>query len=117
MMRRARPLTAASCITRSCLRHGESHNGAQVPHSEGPEHPSTGIPACSFTLRKGKFTFEGVINGVTLEAVIRPLILGNDHEFKVEGQGANLTGTVNPVMVGLTIGDDSGSTTVKAERE
>ena len=33
----------------------------------------------------------------------------------VEGKGADSTGTVNPVTVGLTIGDDSGSTTVTAE--
>jgi hypothetical protein len=76
---------------------------------------ATTIPADSFTLRKGRFTFEGVINGVKLEAVLRPLILGNDYEFKVEGKGADLTGTTNPVTVGLTIGDDSGSTTIRAK--
>jgi len=76
---------------------------------------STVIPAGSFTLHKGRFTFEGVINGVGLEAVLRSLTLGNDYEFKVEGKGADLTGTANPVTVGLTIGDDSGSTTVTAK--
>ena len=78
---------------------------------------STTIPAGSFKLKKGRFTFEGVINGVKLEAVLRSLILGIDYEFKVEGKGADLTGTVNPVTVGLTIGDDSGSKTVTAEFE
>ena len=77
---------------------------------------ATTIPAGSFTLKKGKFTFEGVINGVTLEAMIRPLILGNDYQFTAEGRGVDLTGTVNPVTIGLTIGNDSGSTTVRAER-
>jgi Beta-propeller repeat len=76
---------------------------------------STTIPADSFTLKKGRFTYEGVINGVRLEAVLRSLTLGNDYEFKVEGKGADLTGTVNPVTVGLTIGDDSGSTTITAK--
>ena len=76
---------------------------------------STTIPAGSFTLKKGRFTFEGVINGVRLEAVLRSLVLGNDYEFKVEGKGADLTGTVNPVTVGLTIGDDSGSTAIRAK--
>ena len=76
---------------------------------------STTIPAGSFTQNKGRFTFEGVINGVRLEAVLRSLTLGNDYEFKVEGKDADLTGTANPVTVGLTIGDDSGSTTVTAE--
>ena len=76
---------------------------------------STTIPAGSFKLKKGRFTFEGVINGVKLEAVLRPLILGNNYEFKVEGKGADLTGTENPVTVKLTIGDDSGSKPVSAQ--
>ena len=59
--------------------------------------------------------FKGVIDGVRLEAVLRSLILGNDYEFTVEGKGADLTGTENPVTVGLTIGDDSGSKTIKAK--
>ena len=76
---------------------------------------STTIPTGSFKVKKGQFTFEGVINGVKLEAVLRPSILGNDYEFKVEGKGADLTGTENPVTVGLTIGDDSGRKAVSAQ--
>ena len=75
---------------------------------------STTIPAGSFKIKKGRFTFEGIINGVSLEAQITPLG-GSTFAFKAEGQGADLTGTVNPVTVGLTIGDDGGSTTVTAE--
>ncbi|HSL02834.1 MAG TPA: SBBP repeat-containing protein, partial [Nitrospiraceae bacterium] len=78
---------------------------------------STTIPAGSFKQKKGRFTFEGVIHGVKLEAVLRSLMLGNDYEFKVEGKGANLTVTSNPVTVGLTIGDDSGSKTIRAKLE
>ncbi len=38
--------------------------------------------------------------------------------FQAEAQqGANLTGTMNPVTVELRIGDDGGSTTVVAEVE
>jgi hypothetical protein len=78
---------------------------------------STTILASSFTQdTKGRFKFEGVINGVFLEAVIRPLNAGS-FEFKAEGQGVDLTGTVNPVNVGLTIGNDNGTTTVTAEFE
>ena len=87
---------------------------------------STPIPAGSFKLhpeksgKKGKhvkpnkWTFEGVIDGVKLEAKITDLG-GGSFEFKAEGKRADLTGTVNPVEVGLIIGDDSGSTTVTAE--
>ena len=78
---------------------------------------STAIPAGSFKRNKGRFTFEGVINGVKLEAVLRSLILGNDYEFKVEGKGADFTGRKNPVTVGLTIGTDSGSKPIKANFE
>jgi hypothetical protein len=78
---------------------------------------TTTIPAGSFKLKKGRFTFEGVIDGVKLEAVLRSLILGNDYKFEVEGKGADLTGIENPVTVGLTIGDDSGSKTITAKFE
>lgn len=89
---------------------------------------STTIPAGSFKFHpansgkgKGKgaparWTFEGVIDGVELEAKITDLG-GGSFEFKAEGESADLTGTVNPVTVTLTIGDDGGSTTVEAEFE
>ena len=37
------------------------------------------------------------------------------YAFHAIAHSANLTGTVNPVMVTLTIGDDSGTTPVKAK--
>jgi hypothetical protein len=89
---------------------------------------STTIPAGSFHFKPAKpgkhgkpgklaqFTFEGVIDGVAVEAKITPLG-ANSFEFKTEGQGADLTGTANPVTLGLTIGDDGGSTTATAEFE
>ncbi|MEP6936202.1 MAG: SBBP repeat-containing protein, partial [Nitrospirota bacterium] len=76
---------------------------------------ATTIPAGSFTQKKGRFIFEGVIDGVKLEAVLRSLILGDDYKFTVEGKGADLTGTENPVTVSLTIGDDSSSKTITAK--
>lgn len=76
---------------------------------------STSIPAGAFKQdKKGRFKVEGVIDGVALEVVIQPL-RGGSFEFKAEGEGADLTGTANPVAVALTIGDDSGSTTTTAE--
>ena len=78
---------------------------------------STTIPAGSFTQdEEGRFKFQGVISGVALEVVIRPLG-GGSFEFEAEGEGADLTGTVNPVTVKLTIGNDGGSTAVMAEFE
>ena len=94
----------------------------------------TTIPAGAFQVtpakvnNKGKVVkpeqakFKGVINGVTLEAKITPLdattfAAAKTFEFKAEGQGANLAGTANPVIVGLIIGGDGGSTTVIAELE
>jgi hypothetical protein len=75
------------------------------------------LPAGAFELdQAGTFTFEGVVDGVTLEVKITPL--GSDtFEFKAEGKGADLTGVENPVTVTLTIGDDRGTTTVFAELE
>ncbi len=75
------------------------------------------IPAGSFRAdRKGRFKLEGTIDGVALEAVIRPLGLGR-FDLKAEGRGANLRGLTNPVTVGLLLGDDGGRTTVLAELE
>ena len=51
---------------------------------------------------------------MSLEVQIVPLG-GNDFEFKAEAEGANLSGTVNPVTVGLTIGGDAGTTMVTAD--
>lgn len=81
---------------------------------------STTIPAGSFIFHPAKpkkpaqFTFEGVVAGVALEAKIIP-VGANTFQFKAEGKGAELTGTVNPVTLGLTIGNDSGSASVTAE--
>lgn len=70
---------------------------------------STVIPAGSFQLSNGTFEFEGVISGVALQIRITPLG-GGSFSFQAEVASANLTGTALPVVVGLTIGDDSGST-------
>ncbi len=76
---------------------------------------STTISAGSFTSdRRGPFKFEGTIGGANLYLSIKPLG-GSTFEFEIEGAGADLTGTANPVTVGLTIGDDAGSTTVTAK--
>ncbi len=68
--------------------------------------------------KKGKkperFAFEGAIDGVWLEVQIHRK--ANDvFELNAEGRGANV-GTANPVTIGLTIGDDSGSTSVIVKR-
>jgi hypothetical protein len=61
-----------------------------------------------------KFKFEGTVNGVRLEALIK--VTGTlRYTFNAEAEGANLAGTKNPVPVTLTIGDDSGTATLKAK--
>ncbi len=72
------------------------------------------IPPGSFSKNaQGFFVFNGFNRGVALQAVLIPLG-GADWEFQVEGRGANLTGTENPVPVGLTIKDDTGTASVTA---
>jgi YVTN family beta-propeller protein len=61
----------------------------------------------------GVFTFKGVIGGVRLEALIKRTGTLR-YAFDAEAKGASLTGTKNPVQVMLTIGDDSGTTSVTA---
>jgi hypothetical protein len=59
----------------------------------------------------GAFRFEGVLGGVTLHFTITPLTHATV-EVVAHGEGAALTGIAVPVEVGLTIGNDSGSTTL-----
>src|SRR5205807_672624 len=70
------------------------------------------IPAGSFQQRKnGDFVFKGMIMGIPLEARISPRGDGS-YSFKIEGAGAPNLPTTSPFPVGLTIGNDTGSTTV-----
>ncbi len=86
----------------------------------------TTIPAGSFEFQPAKFNkkgqlvrapefkFEGVIDGVALEAKITDLG-GGAFEFKAQAEGSDLMGIANPVTVSLTVGDDGGSASVDAE--
>jgi len=76
---------------------------------------STTIPAGSFTQGKqGTFKFEGTLNGVALEVKIEPL--GNNaFKLKAEAQGVDLTGASNPVIIGLMIGNNNGTTPATVE--
>jgi hypothetical protein len=71
------------------------------------------IPAGSFKQVFGGFKFEGAINGVRLGVQIVPL--GNNiFTIKAVGSGVDLTSLTNPVTVVLTIGIDTGASTVRA---
>ena len=68
------------------------------------------IPAGSFQAGpKGIFTYEGVINGATLELRIAPKG-ANAYTIQAEGSGVDLTALTNPVAVTLTVGNNSGTT-------
>jgi YVTN family beta-propeller protein len=72
------------------------------------------IPPGSFKKNHaGDFIFTGVINGVTLEAVIKPTGTLR-YAFQAKAAGANFTGTQNTVYLTLAIGGDSGATSVTA---
>jgi 6-phosphogluconolactonase len=64
--------------------------------------------------RRRSFAFEGYVNGVDLEVTIYQ-VGGRRFIFACRGRGHILSEIVNPVTVGLTIGDDEGSTTVSAD--
>lgn len=75
------------------------------------------IPAGSFKKDgSGTFKFQGTINRVKLETLIRPARDGG-FDFEIQTEGANLKGIANPVTVSLTIGDDGSSKTVRAKIE
>jgi hypothetical protein len=78
---------------------------------------STTIPAGSFHKTKnGGFHFEGEIAGVALDVRIESL---GDNAFtlKAEGKGVDLSALTNPVMVMLTIGNDTGTTAAFREEK
>jgi hypothetical protein len=95
---------------------GNTSNGINPP--AGPVTLQIGsftitIPAGSFVKAgPGYFTFVGVINNVSLNVLIR-LTSGNNYIFGVIAKNVSLT-IQNPVSVTLTIGDDSGTTSVNA---
>jgi len=78
------------------------------------------IPAGLFTReRHGKltrYTFQGMVGTTRLKVVIDQRKDGR-YRIKIDGSRADLTGTTNPAMFGLTIGNDGGSTVVMFDRE
>lgn len=84
---------------------------------------SVTLPAGSFRERgRHEYEFNGTINDVDLKIRIyqyREHVKGVGKEevylFTAESRGNILKGTKNPVAVGLTIGDDEGSATVRAD--
>jgi hypothetical protein len=73
------------------------------------------IPPGSFKkTTQGFFVFAGVINGARLEAALEHT--GTlQYAFQAKAVGASFTGTTNPVTVRLSIGADSGTTSVNAK--
>ena len=71
---------------------------------------STVIPAGSFKASKGqgRFEFEGVIDGVTLEVLITRSGRAG-YKLSAKGEGANLAGSPLPLNVGLTICNDGNT--------
>jgi hypothetical protein len=70
------------------------------------------IPAGSFTQSgNGTFVFQGAVNGATLQIKIGSSG-GANYTLQAQAGGANLKNTTSPVTVTLTIGNDTGSTTV-----
>lgn len=78
---------------------------------------SATIPAGSFRKNKnGHYSFEGSINGVHVEFSIAAAG-GSSFTFHVEADGANLSGTSNPIPLELLIGTSGGTTLVTAETD
>jgi hypothetical protein len=74
---------------------------------------SASIPKGSFKQSGPLFTFVGVINGVNVQALIAPTGTLR-YAFAAAAEHPDLTGTKNPVPVTLTVGNDSGTKSVKA---
>lgn len=85
-----------------------------LPVSGGPEHPARptgsrrGYGERAPFARRGGWRFSGDAGGAVVGVRIAPLG-GNAYRLSVEGN-ADVSGIQAPVTVGLTIGNDSGST-------
>jgi hypothetical protein len=103
---------------------GQGSNGIEVVNEPvsfqmkgGNAAYSVTMPAGSFKSKKtGEFNFLGTLNGVKIVASIRQTRPGS-FDFEIVTERANVKGIANPVTVSLTIGDDSGSRTVRAKIE
>jgi hypothetical protein len=71
------------------------------------------IPAGSFQAQGNHFGFDGQVDGMSIHAKITPQG-GNTYDFQAEVAGINLSDTINPVSVVLSVGNDAGMTTALA---
>jgi hypothetical protein len=72
------------------------------------------IPPGSFKRNDVSFSFQGIINGVSLQAQITPASTLR-YTFAVTAQGASLIGIKNPAPVALTIGGVCGEASITAQ--
>jgi len=73
------------------------------------------IPAGSFQSRRGGFAFSGPVGDASLKVRLTPHGAGT-YVFAIEARGAALGSLVNPVTIGLSIGDDLGSASIRLGR-
>ena len=98
---------------------GHHHVAGRVDHRDSARADATKTITIhtigSFVAQKdGSFAFKGVIDGVSLEALIKPTSTLR-YAFQAKATGANLSGTTNTVYATLIIGGDSGATSVMAK--
>jgi hypothetical protein len=73
------------------------------------------IPPNAFYInRHGTYLFKGRVDGAQAEAQIR-LLKDGRYRLKLEASHVDLPDLANPVTVTLTIGDDTGTTTIHAK--
>lgn len=70
------------------------------------------IPAGSFRTSGRSFVYNGKLNGASLAVTISP-VTGSTYSISVTANSVNLVGVQNPVPISLSIGDDTGTTSVR----
>ena len=97
------------------------NSSAEIHPESEPVKPQVGpfiatIPTGSFKPHGDRsYTFAGVINGARLHAVIVRTGVQR-YNFLAEAKDTNLSGISNPVQVSLSIGSNTGLTSVTASR-
>ena len=99
---------------------GAGNNGIDPPNEAVTlqiGNYSATLPAGSFMqTTRGVYEYQGNAGGAAIKIRIAPGATSGRYALDVEGRGANLIGGGRRVTVGLTVGDDLGTTTVSVGR-
>ncbi len=90
-------------------------DGLSIQLAGGPRSVSVVVPSGALRADGSKtWKFDGNVSGIKVEVELRSLG-GARYSYKVQGEKVALSGLTNPVLVTVSIGDDSGIVSVTTQ--